>query len=131
MIVAVFAHAAHADAGGSSIGFFEPAYVALPAGIAGIIFLSIFATRILPRHTGLFGVVRDKTSELLTEVEVGPTHDLLGRPVALLMARFNVSTASCTGAKSTGAKSTAGLSATLTCHCDVCIHVSVCVCVCV
>jgi hypothetical protein len=53
--------------------------------------MALMAVRTLPKHTGLFGVVRDRATELLTEIEVGANYDLIGKPIALLMARFTVS----------------------------------------
>jgi hypothetical protein len=53
--------------------------------------MAFMAVRTLPKHTGLFGVVRDRATELLTEIEVGANYDLIGKPIALLMARFTVS----------------------------------------
>jgi hypothetical protein len=53
--------------------------------------MAFMAVRTLPKHTGLFGVVRDRATELLTEIEVGTNYDLIGKPIALLMARFTVS----------------------------------------
>ena len=50
------------------IGFFEPAYVGVPLGIVGMIYLVIFAPRVLPSRGGLFRYVRDRAKELLTEV---------------------------------------------------------------
>lgn len=50
------------------IGFFEPGYVALPMGVIGILYLVIFAPRVLPSRGGLFRYVRDRAKELLTEV---------------------------------------------------------------
>jgi hypothetical protein len=62
-------------------------------GLIGILYMAFMAVRTLPKHTGLFGVVRDRATELLTEIEVGANYDLIGKPIALLMARFTVSTA--------------------------------------
>jgi hypothetical protein len=61
------------------------------SGLIGILYMAFMAVRTLPKHTGLFGVVRDRATELLTEIEVGANYDLIGKPIALLMARFTVS----------------------------------------
>lgn len=59
-----------------AIGFFEPAYIGIPLGVVGMLYLVIFAPRILPSRGGLFRYVRDRAKELLTEVRacvfVGP-----------------------------------------------------------
>jgi hypothetical protein len=60
-------------------------------GLVGILYMAFMAVRTLPKHTGLFGVVRDRATELLTEIEVSTNYDLIGKPIALLMARFTVS----------------------------------------
>lgn len=52
-----------------AIGFFEPAYIGIPLGIVGMLYLVIFAPRVLPSRGGLFRYVRDRAKELLTEVQ--------------------------------------------------------------
>ncbi|KAG5185612.1 citrate transporter-domain-containing protein [Tribonema minus] len=78
------------DNGEPPIGFFEPAYVAGPAGLLCIVFTAVFAVRILPRNGGLFRLVRDRTKDLLTEIEVEPDCPMIGKPITLLTANLNV-----------------------------------------
>jgi len=78
------------DSGGHKIGFFEPAYAALPAGLAGVVFMGLFALCILPRKTELFTTAKNKATDLLTEVQISSGHALVGKPVALLMAKLQV-----------------------------------------
>ncbi|CAN0357898.1 unnamed protein product [Ectocarpus sp. 8 AP-2014] len=51
-----------------AIGFFEPGYIGVPLGIVGMLYLVLFAPRVLPSRGGLFRYVRDRAKELLTEV---------------------------------------------------------------
>ncbi|CAM9754050.1 unnamed protein product, partial [Hapterophycus canaliculatus] len=52
----------------SAFGFFESAYIGLPLGVIGIIYLVILAPRVLGSGHDLFDFVRDRADELLTEV---------------------------------------------------------------
>lgn len=54
-----------------AVGFFEPGYIGVPLGIVGMIYLVIFAPRVLPARGGLFRFIRDRAKELLTEVGAG------------------------------------------------------------
>lgn len=59
---------AESDPSVEEIGFFEPAYIGVPLGIVGMVYLMIFAPKLLPSRGGLFRFVRDRAKELLTEV---------------------------------------------------------------
>ncbi|CAM9671597.1 unnamed protein product, partial [Hapterophycus canaliculatus] len=56
------------DSSVSAFGFFESAYIGLPLGVMGILYLVIFAPRVLGSGNDLFDFVRDRADELLTEV---------------------------------------------------------------
>lgn len=59
---------AKVDPNVEGVGFFEPGYVGIPLGAIGILYLVVFAPRVLPSRGGLFRYVRDRAKELLTEV---------------------------------------------------------------
>ncbi|CAM9142570.1 unnamed protein product [Hapterophycus canaliculatus] len=73
-----------------AIGFFEPAYLGIPLGIVGMIYLVIFAPRVLPSRGGLFRYVRDRAKELLTEVQVMSDFPYKGEPAGLVLARLGL-----------------------------------------
>lgn len=60
---------AKSDPSIEAIGFFDPAYIGVPLGAVGILYLVFFAPRLLPSRGGLFRYVRDRAKELLTEVQ--------------------------------------------------------------
>lgn len=62
---------AEEDSSVEAIGFFEPAYVGVPLGVIGMLYLVVFAPKLLPSRGGLFRFVRDRARELLTEVRGG------------------------------------------------------------
>mmetsp|Transcript_10053 Transcript_10053/g.15124 ORF Transcript_10053/g.15124 Transcript_10053/m.15124 type:complete len:720 (-) Transcript_10053:28-2187(-) len=78
------------DAGIEPISFFEPGYVALPIGIVSLLFIALMAPIILPKSAGLFSLVRDRTGELITEIEIDETCNYVGEPIAIIMAKLNL-----------------------------------------
>jgi hypothetical protein len=50
-------------------------YVMLPVCLIGAVFMAVFTPRILARKGGLFRDVRDRTGELITELQVGLKRD--------------------------------------------------------
>eukprot|EP00903_Cladosiphon_okamuranus_P007706 g7468.t1 len=73
-----------------SIDFFEPGYIGVPLGIVGMIYLVVFAPRVLPSRGGLFRYVRDRAKELLTEVQVMNDFPYKGEPAGLVLARLGL-----------------------------------------
>ncbi|CAM9838480.1 unnamed protein product [Ectocarpus sp. 6 AP-2014] len=73
-----------------AIGFFEPAYIGVPLGVVGMLYLVLFAPRVLPSRGGLFRYVRDRAKELLTEVQVMDDFPYKGEPAGLVLARLGL-----------------------------------------
>ncbi|CAM9289391.1 unnamed protein product, partial [Ectocarpus sp. 13 AM-2016] len=73
-----------------AIGFFEPGYIGVPLGVVGMLYLVLFAPRVLPSRGGLFRYVRDRAKELLTEVQVMDDFPYKGEPAGLVLARLGL-----------------------------------------
>eukprot|EP00903_Cladosiphon_okamuranus_P007707 g7469.t1 len=91
------------EAGLPGLGFFEPGYIGLPLGMAGMLYLAVAAPRVLARAGGGgggpggnggggSGAGRDlgRTEELLTEVQVSHDFVHVGKSVALVLARLGL-----------------------------------------
>ena len=79
----LFASSAARAAHQPELGFFELAPVALPAALAGLAYLVLFARRLLPDRATVTGALSSVAArEYVTELVIGPTSPLLGRPYA-------------------------------------------------
>lgn len=71
------------QAGVEELGMFEMTPVAAPMALLGITFMAIFAPRLLPKRTSLSTQMAEASPrEYVTELAIGPTSPLVGRPYA-------------------------------------------------
>jgi len=70
--------------------FFQPGYVALPMGIVLLLYNTFLADTILPIAGGLFRAVRDRTDEMLTEIELLGNFPYLNTTVQELSDQLNI-----------------------------------------
>uniref|UniRef100_A0A7S0F5B9 Citrate transporter-like domain-containing protein n=1 Tax=Hanusia phi TaxID=3032 RepID=A0A7S0F5B9_9CRYP len=61
--------------------FFETAYIGLPAGVMGVLYLVLVGPALLPRTGGMFRYMKDKNKELITEVTLPENFAYIGQPV--------------------------------------------------
>ncbi len=80
------------EAGGAPLGMFEMTPLAAPMAIAGIVFMAVMAPRLLPKRTSLTTQMAEASPrEYVTELAIGPTSPLVGKPFATAFEEAGVS----------------------------------------
>lgn len=73
---------------GQQFSFFAPAVVALPCGVLLIIYMIVAARYLLPSRSGLLREARDRTRELVAEVQLCADSVFVGKELGTMLARL-------------------------------------------
>jgi len=72
-------------------GFFDPAFVSLPVGLVGLLYLLGLGHRCLPENKGgLFRAFREQCEEMITALELTPHYPMIGRGVYEALDKLGV-----------------------------------------